>query len=286
MVERYDLHTHFFTNWKKGKFSLERAPRNPNYILDAVRKAGLDGVVLANAGASGGWKDAYEEFSETAKDKERLGEYKLVRELKNAIIFEDEKGLLKIIKGQEVLTEGHILAIGLNYGEIIPSRVKLESALKQIINIGAISSAAHPFGFLGIGKENLERYKERFNVFELNQNYEHILLQPKLGINPSTEEADKLAKKLGLNWVPVSDCHNRRDLGNGHIKVESNSIDFSSSDNLKDSLKEVLKYGKQKRFIPVIRKPNSLISVMGHMLIGLYDLRIRNKLGWTSLESY
>ena len=45
---RYDLHTHLFTTWEKGRLSLERGSRHPDVILDSVNKAGVDGIALVN----------------------------------------------------------------------------------------------------------------------------------------------------------------------------------------------------------------------------------------------
>ena len=284
MSEKYDLHTHLYTNWRKGKFSLEQRQRTIQHILDTIRKAKLNGIVLTNFGDSGDWVYAYEELTESAKDKTKLGKYSLVKELKNALIFEDEKGLLSIIKGQEIPTsEGaHIMAIGLNYRETVPSRLNLKSGLEKIKDFGAIVNADHYNGFLGIGKENLKKYKNLIDVFEgKNQNYEQSLLKFKLGLNPSIIEADKLTEQLGINWIAVSDCHNSKDLGNGHIEING-TLDFSSEDNLRESLRDKL---RKKEFKPIIRKKNPLTSVAGHIIICLYDIHIRNKLGLINLEN-
>lgn len=282
MPQKYDLHTHFFTNWDKGKYSLERHERSLKYILNAMKKEGLDGIVLANGGSEGGWKDAYEQLTLQIKDKERLGEYTLVKKIDNALEFADDKKLYKIIKGQEVLTkQGHIIAIGLNYGKIIPSRLELETALKEIKSLGGVSDAAHAPVFLGIGIKNLKKYKELIDVWEAkNMNYENSLLRFKLGVNPSIEEADEIAKQLEINWIAVSDCHNKKDLGNGQIEIEN--LDFSSANNLRASLRYFLVSGK---FTSIIKRANSLTSVLGHMIIYSYDIHIRNKVRLVTLES-
>jgi len=286
-MEKYDLHTHFFTNWAKGRYSLERKPRTPKVILDAIRKARLDGVVLCSAGDEGTNKDVYEQFAEASKYKENCGGYSLTKEIGNALIFEDSEGALKVIKGQEVLTgQGHIVAIGLEKGEIIKSNLGIEKTLKEIKSVGAISDADHYKGFCGIGEINLSRYAYDglIDVFEsFNANYTHSLLSSVLGLNPINEEGEELESLLCINGISVSDCHNRRDVGNGHIEVENGSIDFSTSDNLKESLKKVLEWGEFDR---VERKGNSLKSILEHSFIALYDFHIRNKLGWTDIERW
>lgn len=285
MREKLDLHTHFYTNWHEGKWSIERTPRTPVYILDGIRKARLDGIVLANAGSHGTMKDMYEQFAKLVKDRENLGRYSLKKQIANVLIFEDEKGLIKVIKGQEVHAEingkrKHILAIGLNSGIIIPN-LDLKSALIEIKKIGAISSAGHYNGFPGIGKENLIRYREFFDVFEgQNMNYTHLLLKPKLGMNPSIKEADNLAKEIERNWVSVSDCHNSEDVGNGYVETHE-ELDYSNADNLVGSLNQAL---INKKFTPIMRKKNSLFSVLSHAFLAEYDIQLRNRLGYTNLE--
>jgi len=273
MIEKYDLHVHCFTTWKKGL--LERAPKEPWYFLDNIKKAGLDGIVLANfPGLS--WENAYEEFASMSHDKTKLKDYNLVADIKNALIFIDGKGekVIRVIKGEEFSTAhgpkragcgGHVMAIGLNYEEIIPNSLDLEGSLNRIKNIGAVSNADHALTYLGIGKENLIKYAHLIDVWEAkNMNYESRVLKFKLSKNLSVREADELAKQIGINWIAVSDCHNFKDIGNGHIEIKDDLIDFSTSSNLKDSLKDILKKGY---FKPIMRKPNSFISVIGHASI-------------------
>lgn len=274
MAEKYDLHAHGFTTWKKGL--LERKPREPWCFLDGIKKAGLDGIVLTNF-AGGSWETAYEEFSDMSNDREKLKEYRLVKKLKNALVFTDKKEekLIKVIKGQEFSTvsgpeisagRNHMMAIALDYGTVIPNEIGLETSLKRVGDVGAIANADHCLTYLGIGRENLEKYagKGLIDVWEAkNMNYEHEVLKFKIGKNLSIQEADKLAKQLGINWIAVSDCHNFKDIGNGHVEVEA-GFDFSSKDNLKDSMRETL---RKRNFIPVVREPNSLASVIAHATV-------------------
>ena len=34
-MKSYDLHTHLFTTWERGRFSLERTPRDIDLIIDS-----------------------------------------------------------------------------------------------------------------------------------------------------------------------------------------------------------------------------------------------------------
>jgi len=266
-MPKYDLHTHLFHTWEKGKFSLERAPRNVDYIISAINNAGLDGIVLANS------HDArYEKFAWLSREHD--GEYRMVRELENALVFVDKKETkeIKIIKGDEVETkEGHVLVIGAKYFQNMWGE-SLERTLKIAEKHGAVKIATHVFGCYGIGKENLLKYVDEFHAFEgFNGNYSNFFFKGNL----NQKEIERLEKELGIPGISVSDSHNKKDIGNGHIEILED-LEFTNSDNLKDSLKDVL---KNKRFKLVIRKLNSLSSVVGHVAVCLYDCKIRRPLG-------
>jgi len=284
-MAKYDLHTHFFTNPHKGKYSLERSSREPWVILDAVKKAGLDGIGFGNFGTYGTWKDSYEQFLIRAKEGQLDNRYKLCREIKNAATFTDEQGEINVIKIQEIPTTpnggGHIVTIGLNHGEIIKGRTGLLGILTQLQNKGVVTNADHYNGLSGITEQELREYQHLIDCFEgFNANYCHNLLKPLLGTNPTPEQADTLEKELGIHWIATSDCHNRKDVGNGYIETQED-FDFSSADNLRDSIRETLTTG---RFKPICKKPNPLKSVLGHMVIYIYDTQVRNRVGLTNLE--
>lgn len=288
-MQKYDLHTHLFSNWRQGKHSLERAPRTPEYVLDSIAVAGLSGIVLTNFGDSGDWKEVYERFAFDCEQGTNLGGYKLLKENSNSLIFEGTHSgrVIRVIKAQEIPTSeensNHVVALALDKRQIISGRcLGIGGTLRQVKNIGAIADADHAFGILGIGLDNLRRYTEYFDFFERNLNYESPFLKFLIGKNPSLLELEKIERELGIPCVPVSDCHNRRDLGNGYIEVEEGAFDFSSADNLRDSIRETL---RQRKFKPVVRRANSAFSVLEHISIVLYDVHIRNRLGWVNLES-
>jgi len=285
-MPKYDLHTHFFTNPHRGKYSLETSSREPWFILDAIKAARLDGIGFGNFGSFGTWKDAYEQFSVRVKKGQLGGRYRVCRELENALVFTDEKKEYKVIKIQEIPTlpkgKGHIVAIGLDKGEKIVGKTNCRGILEQARNKGAVVNADHYSGFAGVGKERLEQYNSLIDCFEgFNANYCHIALAPLLGLNPTKQEAEELAKELGINWIATSDCHNTTDIGNGHIETEGD-FDFSSANNLRESIRATL---TQRTFKPVCKQSNPLRSVLGHMIIYLYDTQIRNRMDWTNLES-
>ncbi|MBU3912897.1 MAG: hypothetical protein KKB21_05260 [Nanoarchaeota archaeon] len=257
-MARYDLHTHLFTTWEQGRYSLERAGRDADYIIGAVKSAKLDGIALVN------FEDIrFEEFAASARG--HLGRYRLMREIGNALSFTDEESVFRVIRGQEIPTlQGHVLALAGDSFRRIPSGLGLKETLKQIANLGAVAIADHYKNLQGVGIKNLVENSASFQGYEqFNANFEIV----------PREDFTELFRH-GLNGISVSDSHNKRDLGNGHVETE---LDFSSEDSLRDSLKEKINSG---RFIAAMRKRNSLFSVAEHAGIALYDSWARKRFKW------
>lgn len=225
-MTKYDLHAHLFTSWETGKFSLERGSREVGDILDVVKNEGLKGIALTC------FEDyRFEEFAASARSE--FGKYRLVRELSNALTFTDGEEAIRIIRAQEIPTrEGEVLALAGNSFDRIQKEQGLKETLEKIANSGAIAIAVHPAGYGGIGKVKLTGYGNLFHAYEkFNANFQPVLL-------------------AGLPGISVSDCYNRKDLGNGYIEIEKD-FDFSSEDNLISSIKEAL---ASRRFKPVVKK--------------------------------
>jgi hypothetical protein len=254
-MAKYDLHTHLFTTWEQGNLSLERAPRNPDYLLDAVKAMGLDGIALANF-----CDTRFEQFADSASQAVR---YKLAKKLLNALIFEHREGQIKIIGAEETSTDkGHLLIIGKDYG----SRIIPRSSLTSIDSRGASKIADHFWDkHIGIGKTNLIELSSYFTAFErANSNFGNL----------SDEEVKELEKTTGLFSISTSDSHNRRDLGNAYIET-SQDFDFSSEENLRGSIEQTL---KQRKFIPHFVRMNPYLSRLGHLFLVSYDVKIRRPL--------
>jgi len=255
-MKSYDLHTHLFTTWEQGRFSLERTPRDVDLIIDSIKQAGLEGIALVN------FEDIrFEEFA--AEARVHFGKYKLMREIVNALSFTDGDSVFRVIRGQEIPTsEGHVLALGGNGFARIPRGLSLKDTLDEADNAGIPVIADHPLGYMGIGGKRLSDYSERFAAYEaFNGNYKSII---------DCEFAGD------LNGIAVSDSHNLKDLGNGHVNF-SRDIDFSRENNLRDSLKAMLASGE---FRVSVRRRNPFSSKLGHVVTAVYDAKIRVKLGW------
>lgn len=280
-----DLHCHVFTNWAKGKrFSLERAPRTTDYILDAVRRAGMDGIALIDFGDTVYLHRNYEDFAQQSMAGQNR--YRVKRNLGNALVMADDDGEIAVIRGVEFKTfpdkgEGHILALGLDCG-IFPERhLGLEASLRKIASLGGVAIADHYWDRrLGIGEENLREMAGRnlLHGFEgFNANYGNLIARKMAGENPSEKEIEKLEQELGIGAIAVSDSHNRNDIGNGYI--ETNSLDTSNRDSLTESLKEILN-SKERKFKAVKRRGSSALSLALHIGIIYYEVFVRSKLGW------
>jgi len=260
--KEYDLHTHLFTTWEKGRLSLERALRDPSYILNAIQKAELNGIALVNSA-----DNRYEEFAYESKMFNMiLGKWRVANELKNALVFEDNAGRkIRVIRGEEVETnKGHVLALGMGEGENIYPADDLEFISRRVRNCGGVLIAAHPFNIAGIGKQTLIERADLFDSFEReNSNFKSLPFW----------ELDEIERQTRLCGIAVSDSHNRKDIGVGNVLFES-ELDFSSEDYLKDSLKERLIKGDFK----VGMKKASRLGTLAHIGLIVYDIT-RRKLG-------
>jgi predicted metal-dependent phosphoesterase TrpH len=261
---KYDLHVHLFTAWNKGRFSLEKDSRDIDNILGSIESSEINGISLVN------FNDRrYEGFTDSARNR-KTGKYTFKNEISNAIIFENQDNgkLLKIIKGQEVNTDkGHVLFLGQDYGVNIYPKIKLENSLEQGKQNNLVIIADHWWSNNGISKNNLIKYQNYFHGFEeFNGNYEKL----------KTKRIQGIKQKTGLNSIVSSDSHMLEDIGNAYIEFYED-IDFSSSEDLKNSLKERIKSGK---FENHIKKRNPISSKVKHIALVLYDGKIRRRLGW------
>jgi len=266
-TERYDLHTHLFTTWDKGRFSLERGSRESDAILDAIRDKGLDGIVLANFADY-----RYEKF---VRDMRRWGDMKYipVKNLGNALVVVDKEETkeIKIIRGEEVPTpQGHVLVIGMDYGCNIGQGRTLTEVCKIARSSGASIVSAHTFYSQGV-REELVRNPHLFHSWE-SKNCNHKPL------------SDEIIMDIGISickkGIHVSDSHNRKDLGNAYIEVDG-GFDFLSSDEMRDSMRDVLVTGK---FNPVMVRMNPLASRLFHIPLAMYDGCFRMKVGLLKSE--
>jgi hypothetical protein len=263
-MEKYDLHAHLFTIWERGMLSFERASREPEVILDAIQTAGLDGIGLAD------FQDhRFAKLASYVREGQKLGRdgrYKVVKKLRNSLVFATGTGLINIIRVQEVRTqEGDVSFIGLDDNINLPYRHRLEATLDLGRGFGAPIVANHPFGMFGIGRCNLMVYANYLTAFEKgNCNYRNLKPEEILGIEEQT----------GLNGIDVSDSHNLGDLGNGYIIIRG-AVDTRSEDAVIESIRHHLTTGG---FKPYTRRKNPVASRLGHLALAFYDCKIRRPL--------
>jgi hypothetical protein len=262
-MKKYDFHTHLFTTWERGTLSLERGSREPEIILNSVIRSGLDGISLVN------FEDyRYEHFVDEAKQKR--GKYKIVRDIKNALVFDIQGREVVVMKGQEIPTakgnDEHVLCLGLRYGQQLQSHAGLKKTLEKAREIQGVVVADHVANSLGIGHDNLYVFAKYFDAFEsFNANFPMM----------RKEEKEYWESELKIPGISVSDSHNRRDLGNGH--TDTDMLDFSNAHNFRCSFKDMC---KRRDFTPVVERQNPGISKLEHIGFVLYDVFLRRKLGF------
>jgi len=268
-MARYDLHTHLFHTWETGKGSLEFGSRSPDSVFSAIAGKALNGIGLANYSD---WR--YEKFANSVAASE--GEYKLVKDIGNAIQVESGSGLLSIIKAQEIpmqikvsgrKRQAHMLALGLPNGINIDDGKDLVETCRQIHNLGALAVPAHWWSHYGLGKQLVLDNAGLLDAIEVfNANCKRL----------KPEEIGEVRAQTGLAGLYVSDSHNRKDLGNGYVLCQD--FDFSSRDNLIGSMKERFKFAVHPAYGTTKRNP--LTSLLEHLFFVNYDCRVRRPLGW------
>ncbi len=157
--------------------------------------------------------------------------------------------------------------LGQNYSASMYPKIRLEHSLESGKQRNLVIIADHWWTNNGISKKNLIRYQNYFHAFEeFNGNYEKL----------KTKRIQEIKQKTGLNSIVSSDSHMLEDIGNAYIEFYKD-IDFSSSEDLKNSLRLRIKAGK---FESHIKKKNPLSSKVKHIVLVLYDAKIRRMLGW------
>ncbi len=258
-----DLHNHLRTSSAScdGDF---------NKVVDiAAKRLGEDAIVgLANFG-----DDRYERFS-NLQGYDRV----FVGEDKNGFYIPEKKVL--IVKEQEVPTsEGHLLVLGLRYGEHVKQNRSLADTLSDIQDRGAGAVADHPFYLCGIGEslqQNLEII-EKLDAIEVH-NGEASLGFP---IGPLPWGANRRAQKFyeeikkefpHLGALASSDGHSMYELGRSWTEIEMPDLQRNFVTSLRDSIKQThLRTPKQMR--------SAIFGAMDHIMDLIFLTKIAPKLG-------
>ena len=161
-----------------------------------------------------------------------------------------EKNGINTIVGEEIKTqEGEI--IGLFLKRNIPckdkegNRISLKKAIEQIRKQDGLVFAPHPFDILrlGIGRSNIEKYKDQIDAFEVFNSRTKISL--------FNRKCEDYVQKHDLTPFIGSDAHTAREIPNSIIEMN----DFGSKEEFLRNLKkdDTKFYKKRLKLIDIIR---------------------------------
>lgn len=181
----------------------------------------------------------------------------------NILIVEQGEQRVYLINGQTVGAIHHgsqvdHLIVGTNQ---VPNERDLGETLKWIqgetesISITKvpelISIAEHPLctAHEGIGEKALEEFAPNYDLIE-GHNSQLIFQRPLAIISPFSSYArelnhqtQKIARRLGKNWIATSDAHRIEDVGRSYISFDEKRLNLKSEGEFVKSLREILLEG-------------------------------------------
>lgn len=222
---RADLHNHLRTFSKMKKF---------NSYVDHVRNVLGDGGLLGVVNFS----DArYEEFV-SLKGYERI-------KIGNGNAFHVPEKNIYLVKGQEIETKsGHLLALGIPFGEHLPDHNSLEDTLNEIKSLNGLSIMDHPFYLNGVLRDvdNL-KFVNQVDGIEIWNGSANLYIPGKTPFNSNNASMDAFPLLKNdfphLGAIVSSDGHTKSEIGSSYMIIDK--PDFSSSENLITSLKKSMK---------------------------------------------
>jgi len=161
-----------------------------------------------------------------------------------------EKQGIKVIVGEELKTQSGEI-IGLFLSKHIDCKdndkelIKLDKAIAEIRKQNALVLAPHPFDVtrLGIGRENLEKFRDKIDAYEI--------FNARTKINYFNKKAKQYVKENDLIPFIGSDAHIAREIPNAIIEME----DFKSKEEFLQNLMhtDTKFYKKRLKLIDIIR---------------------------------
>ena len=163
---------------------------------------------------------------------------------------EIEKEGIKVLVGEELKTRSGEI-IGLFLKKHIPcldtegDLLTLDVAIKKIKKQNALVLAPHPFDILrlGIGKSNLEKFRNQIDAYEI--------FNARTKINYFNKKAERYVEENKLTPFIGSDAHIAREIGNAIIEME----EFRNKEEFLKNLKraDTKFYQKRLKFIDIVR---------------------------------
>ncbi len=157
---------------------------------------------------------------------------------------------IKTIIGEEVKTkQGEIIGLFLTKSIECKDKngqfINLNQAIQSIRYQNGLVFAPHPFDILrcGIGKKNLEKFKNQIDAFEV--------FNSRTKINYFNEKCDEFVKENYLTPFIGSDAHVSREIPNSIIEMN----DFQTKEEFLKNLKrkDTKFYKKRLKLIDIIR---------------------------------
>jgi len=150
---------------------------------------------------------------------------------------------ITLVKGQEIPTrDGHVLALGLEYGVHLREGRPLEDSLLEIEDSGAIAIIDHPFYFAGAGKylSKHPKFLAKVDAIEVHNGEAAFGFSrgplPKYA-NDKAREFYEMASECFpyLGALSVSDGHSLGELGSSWTEIEG--PDLGDDEDFVQSLK-------------------------------------------------
>lgn len=147
----------------------------------------------------------------------------------------------KIILGEEITTkDGDI--IGLFLKKFVTSGLSAERTIDLIKVQGGLVYIPHPFGKKGIGETLINHLKNKIDVFEIFNSWEHWGLAKPLHFKDTNRIAEKYAEENNLHGFSSSDSHFRTNIGKAYTLMN----DFTNKEEFLESLSQGLEFKKEK----------------------------------------
>jgi len=157
---------------------------------------------------------------------------------------------IKTIIGEELKTQqgeiiGLFLSKSISCTDSKNNLINLDKAIEEIRFQDGLVFAPHPFDILrlGIGKNNIEKYKDKIDAFEI--------FNSRTKINLFNKKCEKYIKENDLTPFIGSDAHIAREIPNSIIEMD----EFHTKDEFLKNLKKpnTKFYKKRFKLIDIVR---------------------------------
>ena len=234
-------------------------------ILDKVMNTELDVLYITN------YEDQRYETWTSEEQLQKVVNAGYEIEQGNYFTFFKKGDKVKVLgKSQEIPTsQGHVLISGMKRHKNISSSKSLDETLSQAYD-NELKIADHPYtpiaksGILRNSK-NSEQDASKFDSLEENGNFSFFSFP----FSIANYLVKRESKKYQIPLVTNSDGHHPKDIGKTYNIFDSQSLDYSSERNFRDSINYLVRFGDfETKFTPI-----PPWRVFHHILmVGLYSI--------------